>query len=173
MIGNKEDKAEKSDSQAMNAEQAADFAALQASASEAPPAPGEAVEVEVDLAKEISGLIAVITKIVEPMFPSLVLIYTEDVTQSAGAAIAGVCKKHDWLQGGMFGNYGEELACCVVVGPLLFASVKGIQGDIEAKKKKALELAKPENAHAIAPPAPAAGTVQNESAKTVTFGAVA
>ena len=169
MIEAKEDKAE---TQAMNAEQAADFAALQASASDAPPAPGqtgEGVEVEIDLAKEISGLIAVITKIVEPMFPSLVLIYTEDVTQSAGAAIAGVCKKHDWLQGGMFGNYGEELACCVVVGPLVFASFKGIQGDIETRKKKALELDKP---------APSSvqlttGAAVPESAKTVTFGAVA
>ena len=166
MIEAKEDKAE---TQAMNAEQAADFAALQASASDAPPATGEAVEVEIDLAKEISGLIAVITKIVEPMFPSLVLIYTEDVTQSAGAAIAGVCKKHDWLQGGMFGNYGEELACCVVVGPLVFASFKGIQGDIETRKKKALELDKP---------APSSvqlttGAAVPESAKTVTFGAVA
>lgn len=168
------DTQDKAEAQAMNAEQAADFAALQASASESPPVAGEAVEVEVDLAKEISGLIAVITKIVEPMFPSLVLIYTEDVTQSAGAAIAGVCKKHDWLQGGMFGNYGEELACCVVVGPLLFASVNGIKGDIETRKKKAMELAKPENHHAIGSPAPApAGQAQNESAKTVTFGAVA
>lgn len=156
--------------ESMNSEQAADLAALQATASDAPALPGEVAAISVDLAKEISGLIGVIVATVGPMFPSLVLIYTDDVTKTAGGAIAAVCDKHGWMQAGMFGEFGEEIACAAIIGPLAFTSYKGIQADIEKRKKKEPERIEASIADgAVITPE----TIQTAASKTVTFGAPA
>ena len=155
--------------ESMNQEQAADFAALQATASDAPPLPGEAEKPPAaDLTKEITGLITVVVSMLGPLFPSLVGIYTPEVIQTAGGAIAAVCEKRGWMTGGMFGEWGEEIACVAIVGPLAFTSYQGIQSDIKARKKPEPERIAPTfSAGAVlAPDAP-----PSTAGQAVTFGA--
>ena len=153
----------------INAEQAADFAALQASANDAPALPGEeAPAVSADLTKEITGLISVLVAMAGPLFPSLVTLYTPEVIQAAGGAIAAVCEKRGWMTGGIFGEWGEEIACAAIVGPLAFSSYQGIQSDMKARKKpEPARIAPTVTAGAVlAPDAPA-----NTKGQGVTFGA--
>lgn len=151
--------------EAKSSEQAADFAALQAMAGPEPGAEVEAQEQQapqVDLAQEIAGLVQAAVGMLAPMFPSLPGIYTPEVTQAASAAVAGVCNKHGWMQGGMMGRYGEEVACALIVGPLVVTTYKAVQGDMRARdvlKNEGIELSAPVP---VAGPAPS---------KAVTFGA--
>jgi hypothetical protein len=157
----------------MNTEQAADFAALQAAANEADAgAPGaqapEQESARPDLGQEIAGLIKVAVATLSPMFPSLKRTYTPEVTEAAAQSIAALCNKHGWMQGGMFGEYGEEIACLAIVGPLAFTTYQGIKADMaetKAREKPPERLEGPDLS--AAPPLPAV------SGKTVTFGAVA
>lgn len=152
-------------------EQAADLAALQAAANDgAPGAPAPAAEPAPqgpDLAREITGLVTAAVAALGPMFPSLKAIYTPEVTQAAAQSIAGVCDKHGWLQGGVMGKWGEEIACLAVVGPLAVATYQGVKADLAARAPaKAPERIDGPNLAAEAPTAPAVS-------KAVTFGAPA
>lgn len=155
----------------MASEQAADLAALQASAEQGAAMPVQMAEPEPegpDLAAEIQGILTIVVQTLGPMFPSLPEIYTEPTKTAVGGAVAAVCNKRGWLQGGMFGEYGEEIACLAVCGPLALATYKGVQGDLAKHKAKAdakagrIELDKP----ADWPEAPTVAP-----SKTVTFGA--
>lgn len=153
-----------------NPEQAADLAALHAAAatSEAAElAPGQEEPPRPDLAAEIAGLATVAVATLGPMFPSLKDIYTEQVTQAAAQAIAAVCNKHGWLQGGMMGKWGEEIACAAIVGPLALQTFQGIKADMAAREKD-----KPTKTEALTGPGPdLAAPVPGEAEpqRTVTF----
>lgn len=155
-----------------SSEQAADLAALQAAAmpDAAPGAPVAAEPAGPDLAQELAAAVTVAVAILGPIYPSLKEIYTEQATQSAAGAVAAVCNKHGWLQGGMMGKYGEEITCLLVVGPLAVATYKGIQADTAARER-AKPATEPGDLLDLAQPAPepAPGVGQ----KTVTFGAPA
>jgi hypothetical protein len=86
------------------------------------------------LSAEIAGLVSVAVATLGPLFPSLKDTYTPEVTQAASEAIARVCEKHGWLQNGMMGKWGEEIACAAIVGPLAFQTYQGIRADLEARK---------------------------------------
>ncbi|MEG2045804.1 MAG: hypothetical protein RR100_03045 [Comamonas sp.] len=149
-----------------SSEQAADFAALQAAAG---PEPGTEVEnqeqqaPQVDIAQEIAGLVQAAVGMLAPMFPSLPGIYTPEATQAASVAVAGVCNKHGWMQGGMMGRYGEEIACALIVGPIAFATYKGVQSDLAARQPVE-RIGGPD----LSAPVPVAGPAPS---KVVTFGA--
>ena len=121
-------------------EQAADLAALQASAAgqaaaTVPAVAGSPGEPDHEkLAGELAGVLMMAATALAPMFPSLPKIYTQEASHGAGAAIAAVCRKHGWLQGGMFGQWGEEVACAAIVLPLAFATYQGIAADLAAGK---------------------------------------
>lgn len=122
---------------AMHAEQAADFAALQAAALEQGQ-PGQvsdtaAPAVRPELAAEIGALIALAASALTPAFPSLKTIYTSETTAAAGHAIAAVCQKHGWLQNGVGGKYAEEIACAAVLLPLGWATYSGITADLASR----------------------------------------
>lgn len=156
-----------------NPEQAADLAALQAAAAatDTPPATiDQAAEGEAprpDLATEIAGLVTVAVATLGPMFPSLKDTYTPEVTQAAAQAVAAVCHKHGWMQNGMMGKWGEEIACAAIVGPLAFQTYQGIKADLAARApaKPPERIAGPDMA-AIVP-------TEQPGQKTVTFGAAA
>ena len=160
---------------AASAEQNADLAALQLAAGaepvpvdpNAPPEP-----LPVDLAGEISSVLLMVTQILRPALPSVADLYTAETAGAVGQAVAGVCLKHGWLQNGMMGQWGEEIACAAVVLPLGFATVKAAQSDLVELKRKAAERDKPAGAPAQigqAEPAQAFGF----GAKSVQFGNVA
>lgn len=126
---------------AMPGEQAAEFAALEAMAQGVPqqgtqPAQQEDQQQAVPLAQEIAGALLMAANVVGPMFPSLQAIYTPDTCEKVGMALEPVCIKHGWLQDGIGGKYKEELLALAVVGPLAFATYKGVQADIAASKPK-------------------------------------
>lgn len=115
-------------------------------ATEAPAAPGAVPEQEpaapaVDLAGELAGLLLTVSAVLKPALPSLEKIYTEEKCASAGAALAAVCNKRGWLQGGVVGGYGEELAALAVVGPMAIATYAGVKADMAAHKEKPAALA--------------------------------
>jgi len=151
-------------------EQAADLAQLQAMAGAEPPPPADPnappEPLPVDLATEISQALTIISTILSPALPSLRDIYTPEATGAAGQAIAGVCNKHGWLAGGFLGQWGEELACLVVVGPLAVATYRGVSADLVKLREKA--KAKDGAPPAVAAPEPGAYVVPGS--KTVSFG---
>lgn len=165
---------EKENQPAASAEQAADFAALQAAANEAsagPPVAGEnvpAVQNVLDLANELEGLIKVAVATLAPMFPSLRETYTPEVTTAAASAIAAVCNKHGWMQGGMFGEWGEEIACAAIVGPLALTTYQGISHDMAEAKARAKQA---ENGRISAPVPPVTVTDTGKGSATgLSFG---
>lgn len=108
------------------AEQAQQVAEVEQASQPAPP----------DLAGEITGLVLAFVGIAKPILPSLGRVYTEETTAAAAGAVAAVCSKHGWLQGGVMGDYGEEVAAAVVLVPLCIATVQGVKGDIAENKRK-------------------------------------
>lgn len=151
-------------------EQAADLAALQAAAAStetAPDAIDQAEAPRMDLAQEIAGLATVAVATLGPMFPSLKTIYTPEVTEAAAQAIAAVCNKHGWMQGGMMGKWGEEIACVAIVGPLALQTLQGVKADLAAREKE--KPTRPERIAGpdLAAPAPAPGAAVPQT--TVTF----
>lgn len=153
--------------QIIGSEQAADLAALTAAASEGAAQPGAPVaEPEPagpDLAQEIAGLVTVAVATLGPLFPSLRTTYTPEVTQAAAESIARVCDKHGWLQGGMMGKWGEEIACAAIVGPLAFQTYQGVKADLEARKPPA------EPARIAGPDLTAPAPTEAAGATAVTF----
>nr|WP_315540539.1 hypothetical protein [uncultured Comamonas sp.] len=153
---------------AQSAEQAAELAALQAMAGPVPGQEESEGEQEVaavpDLAQELAGIVQAAVGMLAPMFPSLPGIYTPEATQAAAAATAAVCRKHGWMQGGMMGRWGEEIACAVIVGPLAFATYHGVKADIAARQPAEPSRSGELNLSAPVPTAPGTG-------KGVTFGA--
>jgi hypothetical protein len=158
---------------AFSAEAAADLRALERMADAdpnelpdpdaPPPAP-----VPPPLDQELAGMLMMLSKVVAPAFPSIAAIYTDEACGAAGAAVAGVCDKYGWLQGGIGGEYGPELMCLFVVGPLAFATYGAVQGDIEARRAKQRPV------DANGQPAkiePVAGAYRAPGADTVTVGA--
>jgi hypothetical protein len=156
-----------------SAEQAADLAALQGMVG---PLPGQEDAGEgqamaappPDLAGELAGLVQAAVGMLAPMFPSLPGIYTPESTQAAAGAVAAVCQKHGWMQNGLMGRYGEEIACVAVVGPLAFATYKGMQQDLAARKPPAQVAQARSGELDFSAPTPADAP---PSSKTVTFGA--
>jgi hypothetical protein len=146
-------------------EQAADLAALTAAANggEVEATATDAAQLQPQLADELAGLIAMAVATLAPMFPSLKKTYTQEVTATAAGAIAAVCNKHGWMQGGMFGEFGEEVACLAIVGPLAFSTYQGIKGDLQAMAKENEKLEAPSKA---------ASPTMDAAAKAVTIGAV-
>lgn len=154
--------------QEMAAEQAADLAALQAAANENFPdtvtVPGqEPPPPPPDLAQELAGLMQMAVATLGPAFPSLKSIYTPETIGAASESIAAVCRKHGWMQGGMMGEYQEEVTCLFVVGPLALATVQGVKADIAARAKKPEQIQAPAMPEAVPNEVP--------GAKSVTIGA--
>lgn len=125
---------------AMNPEQAADLAALESAASQPQPglqsdaplaAPGRA-----ELQAELSALFMLAAQTVGTIYPSVKDTLNTQATDTLAAVWAAVCNKRGWLQGGIGGEYAEEIAAAAVTLPLGFALYKGIQSDIAARKKE-------------------------------------
>jgi hypothetical protein len=114
---------------------------------EAAPAPAPAPEAApegpppVDLAAEIGAIVTMVTSMLSPVFPSLRAIYTPEAVGAASGAVAAVCNKHGWMQGGMMGEWGEEIACAAVCLPLALATYRGISSDIAAREAKPEKVA--------------------------------
>ncbi|SHL45248.1 hypothetical protein SAMN05216428_102448 [Nitrosospira sp. Nsp11] len=150
----------------VSSEQASDFAALRAAVDEVEPVT-VAEQSGPGLADELSGYIMLFVSVAKPALPSLGVIYTGEVVGAAAAAIASVCEKHGWLQGGLGGEYKEEIAAAMVLLPLGYATYRGVKSDIGVKPEKALSVTD----SGVVGTGPGPGTVTaGESLKTVTFG---
>lgn len=117
---------------------------------------------------ELAGLLLMMSKVVAPAFPSVAAIYTEETCGAVGMAVAGVCDKYGWLQGGVGGEYGPELMCLCVVGPIAFATYGAVQGDIAARRAK--ERPKDAQGQPVKE-SPPAGAYRAPGSDTVTIGA--
>ena len=133
----------------VSAEQAADRAALHAAALEgaAQVAADEAAPVGTQLDQELAGLVLAFVAIAKPILPSLGEIYTEEVTAQAAGVVAALCNKHGWLQGGIMGDYAEEVAAAVVLLPLGIATHAGVKRDLDERKRLEQKKAADYQAH--------------------------
>jgi len=161
---------------ALPAEAAAELRALELAASNDPndqPEPADPnAPVPVlppPLGEELAAMLLMMSKVAAPAFPSLGAIYTEETCGAVGMAVAGVCDKYGWLQGGVGGEYGPELMCLCVVGPIAFATYGAVQGDIAARKAKERPQGDPAKPGKVTPPPGAYGAPGSD---TVTIGAV-
>lgn len=116
-------------------------------AGEAPPPGPDGRPVEepappptVDLAAEFDGLAEVVVSVLAVQVPVMLEIWAPEKRRAAAAAAAAVCNKRGWLQGGIVGGMGEELALLLTLGPLVLASYKAIK---EAADKKPETVAAP------------------------------
>ena len=96
----------------------------------------EAVQVRAPLAEELAGMLMMLSGMASPLFPSLAKIYTPETCAAVGGAIAPVCDKYGWLQNGMGGEWGPEIMCVAVVGPIGYATVLAVKNDIAARDAK-------------------------------------
>jgi len=159
---------------ALSGEAAADLRALQLAAdadpnelpdpNEPPPPPPPP-----PLDKEIAGLVLMLSKMLTPAFPSIGRIYTDEVCDSVGAAVAPVCDKYGWMQDGVGGEYGPEIMCVCVVGPLAFATYTAVQNDLAERRAKDRTKGEPGQ---LERPQPAPGALRTPGSDTVTVGAV-
>lgn len=156
-------------------EQAADLAALEAAA-RGQVLPGQEVTVQPEqqgptLQEEIAGLMGMVVAVLSPMLPSLKAIYTEATIGAASGAIGAVCEKHGWLEGGLMGKYGEEIACVAIVGPLAFTTYQGVRVDLAAmEKKKPVDAVVKGDGIDLAAPVPAPAAPASQAGPAVTFG---
>lgn len=145
----------------MSAEQAADLAALEAAAAGAQPAapvPGadpQAAPQEISLDRELAGMAHALVAALAPALPSLKTIYTEEVIAAASASVAAVCRKHGWLEGGLMGEWSEEITCGMICVPLAITTAQAVKADLAVLKAKAGEAA-PQVGGAVSP-APTSG----------------
>lgn len=160
-------------------EAAADLKALQRMANADPGAQPDPEEVAAEQARpaldqEIAGALMMLAKMAGPMFPSVAEVYTDETCAAVGAAVAPVCDKYGWLQGGIGGEYGPEIMCLVVVGPMAYATYAAVQKDLEAKaaekRRRAAERGQVPQVAAPRPKDPP-GTLQTPGSDTVSFGA--
>lgn len=155
-------------------EEAADFAALTRMAGDDPnvmPVEGDDAPPALALNDEIAGALKMLVGVVGPMFPSLTKIYSDEVCESVGAAVAPVCEKYGWLQGGIGGEYGPEIMCAIVVAPLGYATYIGINNDIEERREEARRARGGSKPQAVGG-TPVAGALRTPGSDTVSFGAV-
>lgn len=165
-------------------EASADLLNLESMAAGDPQAPkpdaAEAEPVEAPrapLAEELAGLLMMLAGMASPLFPSLVKIYTPETCAAVGGAIAPVCDKYGWLQNGMGGEWGPEIMCVAVVGPIGYATVLAVKNDIAARDAKNPRKVAEEGEKKIRSSdmleAPSAPPEQSgPGAKTVTIGTV-
>lgn len=78
---------------------------------------------------EIAAGIAAIVAALAPAMPTVAALYPPETREAVGQSIAEVCRKHGWLSGGLFGDYGAEIACAATVLPLAFATVAAYRHD--------------------------------------------
>lgn len=122
----------------MTEEQRAELEALHAASQlEQPPAATQQAAQGQTLGGELAGVIKMARNILGPAFPSLLGIYTDEVAETAGNAVAAVCNKHGWLQDGLVGEWGEEVACAAILLPLGFATVQGVRADLQQRRQAA------------------------------------
>jgi len=88
------------------------------------------------LAMEIGGLLTMLVSMAKPVLPSLGAIYTPETTDAVAGAVAAVCDKHGWLQGGIANGYSEEILAASILLPVGFATYQGVRADLAAMKPK-------------------------------------
>jgi hypothetical protein len=138
----------------------------------------EPVAVRAPLAEELAGLLQMLAGMAAPVFPSLTKIYTPETCAAVGGAVGAVCDKHGWLQGGVGGEWGPEIMCVAVVGPIGYATVLAVRNDMaanEARNDARLAQQGRDKLRATditEPPVAAPGAAVAPGARTVTMGTV-
>jgi hypothetical protein len=130
----------------------------------APGVPGGVPMADVDRARrtaelqqEIAGLLIVASKVVAPVMPRVAAIYSTETCEAVGAAVAPVCVKRGWLQGGLTHGWGEEISAAIVLVPLSIATYHAGQADVAAWNTKPPA---PEGGHGKGASAPDGGTIE-------------
>lgn len=125
-------------------------------------APAPAEPAGPDLAGEITMGVNLALQVLGPALPSLRPIYTPETIRAAAESIAALCRKHGWLQDGLFARWGEEIVCAAICLPLAWQTNAAVRRDIAALKQRQAVPVEPQgqapnDRAAAAPPAPAAG----------------
>lgn len=83
-------------------------------------------------AQQVRMILALSVPVLGGMFPSITELYTDQQCDLVAASLAPVLTKYNINLGGLSDR--PEIAALMVCGPLAFATYKGIQADIAARK---------------------------------------
>lgn len=119
-----------------------------------PPAP-------VDHTQEARDLVEFAYTSLEPLYPSLAKVYTEEARQRIAVAGGRLLRKYNVDMAAIFGQWGDEIAFAMVALPLVVPTVQAIRAD----RAKAEAIAKaPPPAHPNPPPSQAQADMQERAA---------
>lgn len=117
----------------MSEEQRADLHALKQGMGDDPGRSEDIQPESSSLKDEIKGAILLLVAMSGPALPCLARIYSAEVVEQVSTVVSALCNKHGWLQGGLAGGHGEEVAAAIVLLPLGYSTYIGIKGDIAAR----------------------------------------
>ncbi len=125
----------------LDADRAADWAALEKMAGECVQAAGaveavEAAQVVPDLEGELNDVLnTILVPLAAQMWPSVGDNLSPDRVKAPCMTFAALCKKRGWFQGGLMGGENAvEIACAITTVPLVIATIQGIKADIAARQ---------------------------------------
>lgn len=133
----------------MGDEQAADLRRLQLAAAEpdADQASQEAAAADQAAAEQdshaqgnsqqVAFILALAVPILGQIFPSILEIYTDQAQAAVSGTVGPVLTKYGVDLSNMATDYGAEIACVMVCGPIALATYKGVSSDLAAKKEQA------------------------------------
>lgn len=102
----------------------------------------------------VSGVLEMVSPMIQPLYPSVAAVYTPDVCAQVGGALGPVLAKYGIDLGEWGGRYKEELTAIFVCLPVAGATVKALKADIAAKEeagKPVIEEKAPAPASALKP----------------------
>lgn len=109
------------------------------------------MQMRAELQAELSALFMLAAQTVGTIYPSVKENCNQQAIDALASVWSAVCNKRGWLQGGIGGEYAEEIAAAAVTLPLGFAIYKGIQADIQSRQRDTKQAEQP----SIAPSMPA------------------
>ncbi len=89
------------------------------------------------LGAELAGYILIGANLLKPFYPHVAAVYTPDMAGLVGSALADVCNKYGWLQGGAGGEYKEEIGLLGVLAVALIPTYEAYRRDMAEKVKNA------------------------------------
>lgn len=86
--------------------------------------------------KNVALILALAVPVLGKFYPSIGVIYTDDVQADVARTIGPVLSKYGIDLDSVAGNYGPEIAAAFVCVPLAMATVAGVKADILASRRE-------------------------------------
>lgn len=85
---------------------------------------------------QMAVMLAIAVPLLGTMYPSIAVIYTDEVQSRVAASLGPVLSKYGIDLADVAGSYGPEIAALMVCGPLAMATIAGVKADIQSRMKE-------------------------------------